>query len=101
MEPTTTLLTLEIGKQLPPLYGQEHLGEYAIAHVKFFAPWNNWTWYGSEYDPAQRLFFGKVVGHETELGYFSLDELEQVRGPWGLKIERDLYFQPTPLKNCK
>lgn len=43
-------------------------------------------------------FFGLVDGFEKELGYFSLSELESVKGPLGLKIERDLYFKPTTLK---
>jgi len=32
-----------------------------------------------------------------ELGYASLRQLKNVRGPLGLGIERDLYFKPTPL----
>ena len=40
------------------------------------------------------LFYGLVEGFETEWGYFSLDELESVNGPFGLKIERDLHFEP-------
>ena len=42
-------------------------------------------------------FFGLVDGHERELGYFVLSELEEVRGPMGLPIERDLYWQPKTL----
>ena len=60
--------------------------------VKFFTPWSNWTWYATEYDPTTRTFFGLVEGFETELGSFSLDELEALRGPWGLKVERDLHL---------
>jgi hypothetical protein len=96
-----TLMPPEIAAQIPPLYGQEGQGDEAIAHVKFFTPWTNWTWYVSEYDPADRLCFGVVVGHEHELGYFSLNELEAIRGPGGLRIERDLYWKPRPLKECR
>ena len=42
-------------------------------------------------------FFGLVEGFEKELGYFNLSELESVRGPLGLPIERDLHFQPKTL----
>ena len=42
--------------------------------------------------------FGLVDGHEKELGYVSLNELRSVRGPLGLPIERDLYWQPKPLR---
>ena len=31
-------------------------------------------------------------GHEKELGYFSLPELEEIRGPFNLGVERDRYF---------
>jgi hypothetical protein len=34
--------------------------------VKFFTPWTSWTWSASERDPAERFFFGIVVGHERE-----------------------------------
>lgn len=95
------LLTKENLKALPALYSQEGKGEAAVAVVKFFTPWTNWTWYASEYNPAEGLFFGKVVGHETELGYFTLAELEAVRGPFGLKIERDRNFNAKPLSECK
>jgi len=95
------LLTEDIAKCLPPLYCHEGQGENAIAVVKFFTPWARWTWYASEYDPDQRLFFGIVVGQERELGYFSLDELETIEGPGGLHIERDLYWTPRPLRECR
>jgi hypothetical protein len=30
---------------------------------------------------------------------FSLSELEQVRGAFGLPVERDKFFRPTPLRD--
>jgi len=95
------LLPDEMERSLPPLYSQESLGLGALARVKFFTPDGSWTWFASEYDPSQRLFFGLVVGFEAELGYFSLDELEEARGGLGLPIERDLSFKPKPLSECK
>ena len=73
------------------------VGLEAIAPVKFFTPDSNWTWYASEFD-GEDIFFGLVSGLEVELGYFSLKELQEVRGPLGLQIERDLYFEPRTLK---
>ena len=35
---------------------------------------------------------------KTNVGYFSLKELQEVRGPFGLPIERDLYFEPKSLR---
>lgn len=95
------LMTREIERALPPLRSTDKQGDAAIAHVKFFTPWSGWTWYATEYDPAERLFFGLAVGHEAELGYFALDELESIRGPGGLRVERDLYFTPRPLSECR
>jgi len=95
------LLPTEIAKQLPPLRSQEEKGSDAIAEVKFFTPWSSWTWYASEYDPEHRMFFGVVVGLEREFGYFSLEEIEGIRGPGGLQIERDLHWKPRPLKECQ
>jgi hypothetical protein len=91
------LLTQELRANLPPLYSQEHVPD-PFVHCKFFTPDANWTWYvteGSE-DEADFRFFGFVCGLEDEWGYFLLSELEGVRGPLGLTIERDLHFQPGP-----
>jgi hypothetical protein len=86
------LLTQEIIKQLPPLYANEGKDPSTIpVIVKFFSPYTNWTWYATEFD-GKDTFFGMVHGHEKELGYFSLSELENsYRGALPL-VERDLYF---------
>ena len=91
------LITKEIKRVLPKLYEQDGKGLNAIAYIKFFTPDSNWTWYATEFD-GKDLFFGLVDGFEKELGYFSLKELEGIRGPLGLKIERDLYFRQTTLR---
>ena len=94
------LLTDEIAVRLPPLSSQGGLGYDAVAFVKYFTPDSSWTWYATEYDPEEQMFFGLVLGMEQELGYFSLTELEAVRGLLGLPVERDQYFVPRPLKDC-
>lgn len=93
---TTELLDQEIREKLSPLYSGEEKGLEALAQVKYFTPDSNWTWYGSEFD-GEDTFFGLVSGFEVELGYFSLKELEEARGPLGLPIERDLHFEPKSL----
>jgi hypothetical protein len=90
------LLDQATREKLPPLYSQEALGLEALAWVKFFTPDSSWTWYASEFD-QEDIFFGLVSGLEVELGNFSLSELEEVLGPLGLPIERDLHFQPQTL----
>ncbi len=93
------LLTKELRAKLPPLYANEQVDD-PVAVVKFFTPWTDWTWYATEFD-GDDTFFGLVQGLEEELGYFSLAELRDVQGPAGLRIERDLYFNPTPLSKLR
>lgn len=96
------LLTKAIEKTLPALYEQSKAGDNAMAFVKFFTPFGNWTWYATEYDPEQKLFFGFVIGAEKELGYFSLKEFEELNASGGVqKIERDLYWTPKTIGEIK
>ena len=94
------LLTEEIRKQLPKLYANEEIGSDALVRVKFFTPDSCFTWYASEFD-GEDLFFGLVIGHYAELGYFSLAELQAIRGPLGLPVERELNFKPTSLESLR
>ena len=90
------LLTDELRARLPPLYAQE-AEIVPTVYAKFFLA--GWTWYVTEGSPQGEdfLFFGFVVGLESEFGYFLLSELEEVRGPLGLKVERDLSFREGKL----
>ena len=89
------LLTQEILKRIPAINTTDGVPlEDKTVHVKFFTPWTNWTWYAFEYDGDDQ-FFGMVHGHEQEMGYFSLAELQSITGPAGLKIERDAHMGPS------
>ena len=99
------LLTKEIRKKLPPLYAQDGKGGKAVVHCKFFTPDSSFTWWITEGSPIMDdgvevdfQFFALVEGHCRELGYVNLSELESVKGPLGLAIERDLYWQPKTLE---
>ena len=100
------LLTEELRKKLPPLYSQDGKGGKAIAYLRFFTPDSGFTWWITEGSPIKDgngnevdfHFFGLVEAQDKELGYVSLSELENVHGPMGLPIERDLHFKPTKLK---
>ena len=90
------LLTQEIIKKLPKLYATESLpvAQKKVV-VKFFTPDSNWSWFvveGEKQEDGDWLFFGMVHGFEKELGYFSLNEIKQVRGAMGLPVERDMYY---------
>lgn len=93
------LLTKELLKQLPPLYSQENESDPMVI-AKFFYPDFSWTWYAIEFD-GKDLFYGLVDGFEEELGYFSLAELQSVRGKLGLPIEWDRYFKPCRLSEVR
>jgi len=87
------LMTKEIQKKLPALYANDGKAPAEVrVFAKFFTPWTNWTWYATEYDPETRTFFGMVDGLEREFGYFTLDELQSIKGMFGLKIERDRFW---------
>ena len=92
------LLTLKNIKDIPPLYAQDGKGVNQIAYVKLFTPDSNWSWYITELDPGENICFGLIDGFEKELGYFSLNEIEEIKGPLGLEVERDISFKPTKLK---
>lgn len=106
------LLTREIMDRMPECEAQDE-AEWKEVHVKFFTPWSGWSWYavGGEAvmedggyrmlkdvadvdapEVADVVFFGFVEGFEKEWGTFSLRELQDVSGPAGLRIERDMYF---------
>jgi hypothetical protein len=64
--------------QLPPLYTYENLKwEDTPQPIKFHGLRLNWTWIPTEYDPEKRIAFGMVHGFESEIGYFSHDDLIQ------------------------
>ncbi len=91
------LLTKELKKKIPKLYEQDGLGYDAVIYAKLFCPWNHWKWFILEYDGNDQLFC-YVKGDFNEYGYVSLLELESIRSPFGLGIERDLYFKPVKLR---
>ena len=93
------LLSKTLRRQLPALYSQENVPD-PIIHAKFFHPSSAYTWYPTEFDPENSLFFGLVDGHDCELGYFSLEELESIKFT-GLRIERDLYWKAKPLSEVQ
>ena len=100
------LLPYSIRERLPALGKQDGMGGKAVAYAKCFSPDSSFTWYITEGSPMRDkdnfvvdyMLFGLVEGHCKELGFFMLSELESVRGPMGLPIERDLYWKPRTLE---
>ena len=76
------------------LASQEQERDHAPV-VKLFTPDANATWLLTELDPTDldRAFGLCDLGLGCpELGYVSLAELATIRGPLGLRVERDQHF---------
>ena len=85
---------LEIGEQA------EESDPVIVA--KFFNPCGSQTWWAISYDPEYNICFGYVTGmFVDELGSFSIDEMEALRLPFGLRIERDIHFDECRLSDVK
>jgi hypothetical protein len=96
------LMTAALLKSLPPLYSTEEVPtEQKKAVAKFFDPTGRMTYYVIEGSKEEDdvIFFGYMVsplGPDCdEYGNSSLNELQAVKGRFGLGIERDLHFTPT------
>ena len=81
------LLTKEILARLPPLYATEEVAvEDKLVQIKLFTPWTSWTWFGIEYDPTDRVFFGATVTYvnskdeERTVKIVGVDEVDPARG---------------------
>ncbi len=88
------LLTNELLTRFAKVGSQEEVKDPLVI-AKFFNPSGAGTWYATEYDPEERIFFGYVSifgDWNDEWGSFSLDELQSYWGNFGLGIERDRYF---------
>jgi hypothetical protein len=84
------LLTEDIKRNIPKLHETSEQEDPRV-YVKFFDPTGSWTWYAMEFD-GEDTFYGYVDGFEGEYGYFSLSELQSVKGMFGLGIERDIHW---------
>ncbi|PLS86532.1 MAG: hypothetical protein CYG60_06735 [Actinobacteria bacterium] len=100
------LLPEELRTQLPALGSTDGQGEDATVYAKLFSPSGPFTWYVTEFD-GEDTCFGYILNAATprfsELGYFSLSELEGIGDARRLvlPIERDVTFSPQPLSEAK
>lgn len=97
------LLTKALIRRFAAIGRQEDAKDPLVV-AKFFNPTGAGTWYATEYDPETQCFFGYVSifgDWNDEWGSFSLDELQEYRGRFGLGIERDLYFSEMPISQVE
>lgn len=106
------LITKEIGDKLAKAYAKSAEcgggdAEHTPVVAKFFTPWAGATWWITEGGPLDaegnlttpdkaidwHLFGFCDLGDRqcAELGFVLLSDLEGLRGPAGLRVERDLY----------
>ena len=96
------LMSSDIPFSLPQFYSTEGQKD-PMVHLRFFNPIGSESWHLIEHDPEEHLAYGwDNLGHgHSELGYFSITELEAIELPLGQKIERDLHFKPCRLSQVK
>ena len=95
------LITKELEKKFKkyPLYSQDGLGGDAKVIAKFFNPIGAGTWLiteGNKLDNGDYEMFGYChLGDDfnAEFGYVMLSDLENIKLPLGMSIERDLYLK--------
>lgn len=85
-----------------PLGSQDGLGGQAKVIAKFFNPMGVGTWFITEAEKRENgdyeMFGYCHLGDDelAEFGYVMLSELQKIKGPFGMGIERDLYLS----KDC-
>ena len=84
----------ELFKQYP-LYSQDGKGMDSVVLVKYFNPCGAGTWLiteAEEQKDGDYLLFGYCHIFCWEWGYVMLSELQNLKLPFDLTIERDLYI---------
>ena len=98
------LMTKELEKVFEkyPLQSQAGKFDDADVVVKYFNPCGAGTWLiteGEKQEDGDWLFFGYCHIVEWEWGYVMLSDLENVKLPFGLKIEREMYVTGGKVKD--
>lgn len=96
------LLTAQLLRRFAQVGSQEGKPEGDVIVVaKYFTPDGGFTFYATEYDPELREFFGLVECLAIEFASVPLVQLERMRGPYGVAIERDLYWKEQSLREVR
>lgn len=94
------LMTEEIAKTVPRLYGQDGTEDPTV-YAHYFSCVNGWDWWLLEFDGTDEAF-GLVEGYDDELGYFSIKEMAELNRQMGFAaVERDEHFSPRPLSTVR
>ena len=92
------LLTKKIKEQAIKQYDDgSDMDQMVVA--KYFDPMGSWKWFLMNMHKDDDYCWGIVKGNAAEMGSFSMKELESIKLPFGLKIERDTLFEPMKAKD--
>ena len=89
-------------EKMPKLYETERTPlEKKIVGMHFFLGGSDW--YAVEYSPEERIFFGYAILNNNlqnaEWGYFSFDELRELKVRSNFEVDRDLHWTPTRVQD--
>lgn len=92
------LMTKDLEKKFKdyPLHSQEDQGGDAKVVAKYFNPLGDQTWYileGEKLADGDWEFFGYCCLNYDEFGTVYLSDLENIKLPFGMSIERDNYLR--------
>lgn len=82
----------------------EEFPDGTIIVAKYFHPWSSWTWYATEWDEENQMWFGFVDGTFGEWGYFSKAEFDSIAKSSSanfLPIERDTSFRECRFRDIR
>lgn len=91
------LVTKKMKENIPKFYETDNMKpkDYVVQGI-FFVPFrSSFTWYLVEYDEERNEGYGLVAGDEVEWGYFSFDELKEIRA------QRLVAFEPMTFTEMK
>lgn len=97
---TMNLLTEEIIERFKqyPLYSQDGKGFDSLVLVKYFNPCGHGDWIITEaelQEDGDWMLFGYCHIFEWEWGYIMFSDLQNLKLPFGLTIERDLHISKS------
>ena len=94
------LFTKEVDKQLFAQYPKGSDLDNQMVVAKIFNPYGRGVWYLLNSDPEDPDYIWAIVDlFEPEMGSVSRSELQTIKvPPFGLGLERDIYFTPKPAK---
>jgi hypothetical protein len=94
------LLTADLKKKFARTGSQQDVEDPVII-AKYFIGLYNWTFYATEFDPITKVFTGIFRWLETEWGTIGLHHLESMRGPAGIRVERDKFFKSVRMSELR